>query len=120
MEQRHLRSEVLEALKNIACCDYRLGVGQLGLVRDAEVTEGGVACVKVVPCCIFGMTRLVTSVEAGLRTIEGIKEVQVDVAWDQVWDRDRMSSEGRKMLQLDLKGLADRHGLKAWGSSSPT
>ena len=112
-----LRAEVLNALKGIACCDYRLGVGEMGLVEDARVREDGTVSVKVVPCCIFGMTRLVTSVKEGLEKIEGTKNVEVDVAWDHVWDRSNMSQEGRQTLQLDLKGMAEKHGLKPWGAS---
>jgi metal-sulfur cluster biosynthetic enzyme len=112
-----LRAEVLNALKGIACCDFRLGVGQLGLVQDAQVSEDGAVSVKVLPCCIFGMTRLVTSVKEGLEKIEGATNVEVEVAWDHVWDRSRMSQEGRQTLQLDLKGMAEKQGLKAWGAS---
>ena len=115
-EEELLRSKVLTALKDIACCDYRLGVGQLGLIQDVQVSEEGAVSVKVLPCCIFGMNRLVTSVREGLGRIEGITKAEVDVAWDQVWDR--MSQEGKGMLQLDLKALAQKHGLKPWGSSS--
>ena len=112
-----LRSEVLNALNGIACCDFRLGVRQLGLVQDARVSEEGAVSVKVVPCCIFGMTRLVTSVKEGLGKIEGVTDVEVDVAWDQVWDRDRMSQEGRQTLQLDLKAMVEKQGLRPWGAS---
>ena len=111
-----LRAEVLESLKDIGCCDYRFGVGQLGLVQDVQVSEERAVSVKVLPCCIFGMTRLVTSVKEGLEGIEGITDVDVDVAWDQIGDRDRMTRDGKQPLQLDLKALAQKHGLKAWGN----
>lgn len=117
-EEELLRSEVLKALKNIGCCDYRLGVGQLGLIQDVQVGKEGEVSVKVLPCCIFGMTRLVTSVKEGLGRIKAVTKVEVDVAWDQVWDRDHMSQEGKSVLQLDLKAMAEKHGLKGWGSSA--
>ena len=94
-DREPLRAEVLNALKGIACCDFRLGVGQLGLVQDAQVGGDGAVSVKVLPCCIFGMTRLVTSVKEGLQNIEGVTNVEVGVAWDKVWGRDGMSSEGQ-------------------------
>ena len=111
-----LRAEVLESLKDIGCCDYRFGVGQLGLVQDVQVNEERAVSVKVLPCCIFGMTRLVTSVKEGLEGIEGIAHLDVDVAWDQIGARDRMPQDGKQPLQLDLKALAQKHGLKAWGN----
>ena len=73
--------------------------------------------VKVLPCCIFGMTRLVTSVKEGLSKSEGITKVEVDVAWEQVWGRDRMSPEAKGTLQLDLKAMAEKQGLKSWSNS---
>lgn len=113
-----LRTEVLESLKNIGCCDYRFGVGQMGLVQDVRVSEERAVSVKVLPCCIFGMTRLVTSVKEGLGGIEGITKVEVDVAWDKIGDRDRMPQVSRQILQLDLKALARQHGLKAYGEKA--
>lgn len=117
MEEQQLRNEAVEALKNAACCDQRLGVGQLGLVQDVQVDANRAVSVKVLPCCIFGMARLTTSVKEGLASIEGVTKVEVDVAWDQVWGRDNMSPEAKGTLQLDLKALAQKHGLKSWGSS---
>ncbi len=111
-----LRTEVLESLKNIGCCDYRFGVGQLGLVQDVRVSEERAVSVKVLPCCIFGMTRLVTSVKEGLEGIEGIARVDVDVAWDQIGSRDRVPQDNKQPLRLDLKALAQKHGLKPWGN----
>ncbi len=111
-----LRAEVLESLKNIGCCDYRFGVGQMGLVQDVRVSEERAVSVKVLPCCIFGMTRLVTSVKEGLEGIEGIARVDVDVAWDQIGSRDRVPQDDKQPLRLDLKALAQKHGLKPWGN----
>lgn len=116
MEAERLKGRVIDALKGIGCCDFRFGVGQMGLVEHVEVGDRGDVSVRVVPCCIFGMTRLVTSVKEGLRETQGITKLDVDVAWDRVGDRDRMSRDGASPLSLDLKGMAERHGLKAWGS----
>ena len=44
------------------------------------MSEEGAVSVKVLPCCIFGMNRLVTSVREGLGRIEGITKAEVDVA----------------------------------------
>ena len=117
MEEQALKSRVAEVLKNVACCDLRLGVGQLGLVQDVSVDAASGVSVKVLPCCIFGMTRLVTSVKESLGSIEGIAKVEVDVAWDQVWRRDSITPKSQGPLQLDLKALAEKHGLKSWASS---
>ncbi len=117
-EEEALKGQVYEALKSVGCCDYRFGVAQLGLVHDVQVDEERRVRVKVLPCCIFGMTRLVTSVQEGLAEIEGINRVDVDVAWDQMDQRSRVSQASGAVLQLNLEALAQEHGLKGWGSTA--
>ena len=117
MEEQPLKNRVVEVLQNVACCDLRLGVAKLGLVQDVSVDADSGVSVKVLPCCIFGMTRLVTSVKESLGSIEGITNVEVDVAWDQVWRRDSITPQAQGPLQFNLKALAKKHGLKSWASS---
>ena len=113
-----IETKVREALKGVGCCDFRFSVGQLGLVHDVAVSHEGNVAVKVLPCCIFGMTRLVTSVKGSLVGLEGVTDVEVEVAWDQIGKRDLIPKADRQVLQLDLETLARDHGLKGWGSAS--
>ena len=99
----------------MGCCDARFGVGQLGLVHDVKVGEDGAVSVKVLPCCIFGMTRLVTSVKESLSELENVSSVEVDVAWDQIGKTGPAPQPGGKVLKLDLDTLTRKHGLKPWG-----
>jgi metal-sulfur cluster biosynthetic enzyme len=110
-----LEGRVREALQGVGCCDARFGVGQLGLVHDVQVKGEGAVSVKVLPCCIFGMTRLVTSVRESLAGLEDVTSVQVDVAWDQVGNRNPAPQADQQVLQLDLETLARKHGIKPWG-----
>ena len=106
---------VREALQSVGCCDARFGVGQLGLVHDVKVGEDGAVSVKVLPCCIFGMTRLVTSVKESLSELEDVASVEVEVAWDQIGKTSPVPQPGRQALKLDLDTLTRKHGLKPWG-----
>ena len=110
-----MEGRVREALQGVGCCDARFGVGQLGLVHDVQVKGEGAVSVKVLPCCIFGMTRLVTSVRESLAGLEDVTSVQVDVAWDQVGNRNPAPQADQQVLQLDLETLARKHGIKPWG-----
>lgn len=103
---RDLRGDCIRALGTIACCQPA-SVGDLGLAPDVEV-EGSTAHVRVIPCCVFGMTRLVTAVEDGLRLVDGIDKVHVEVAWDI----SRMSP----LVKIDLDGWAAQAGLTPWGA----
>ena len=113
-----LNEQVMESLKGAGCCDFRFSVEQLGLISDVEVADDGRVSVKVLPCCVFGMTRLVTSVKEGLGEIEGIGDVDVEVAWDQLGKRGLTRPTVPAPLQLDLESHAREHGLKPWGAQS--
>ena len=108
-----LEDRVREALQRVGCCDARFGVGQLGLVHNVKVEGAGAVSVKVLPCCIFGMTRLVTSVKQSLAELEDVASVEVDVAWDQIGKTNLAPQSGSQTL--DLESLTRKHGLKPWG-----
>ena len=107
----------MEALKGSGCCDFRFSVEQLGLISEVQMTDDRAVFVKVLPCCVFGMTRLVTSVKESLARIEGISGVEVDVAWDQLGGLGSMPQAAQGILQLNLESRAKEHGLKPWGAS---
>ena len=108
-----LEDRVREALQRVGCCDARFGVGQLGLVHNVKVEGEGAVSVKVLPCCIFGMTRLVTSVKQSLSELEDVASVEVDVAWDQIGKTNLAPQSGSQTP--DLESLTRKHGLKPWG-----
>lgn len=99
-----------EALHNVQCCQPA-SVGQLGLASHVTV-ENDTAHVRVLPCCVFGITRLVSAVEDGLRGVEGIRHVDVTVGWKNL----DLSRNGHALVQLDLRGWAQQAGLQPWGA----
>lgn len=110
-----LEDRVREALQDVGCCDARFGVGQLGLVHDVKVGGEGAVSVEVLPCCIFGMTRLVTAVKESLSELEGVTSVEVEVAWDQIGKTSLAPQSGSQRLKLDLESLSRKQGVKPWG-----
>ncbi len=117
--EKLLEATVREALQGVGCCDARFGVGQLGLVHDVQVKDEGAVSVKVLPCCVFGMTRLVTSVQESLSGLEDVASVEVGVAWDQIGKSDPAPQQDRQALRLDLETMARKHGVKPWGQDIP-
>ena len=113
-----LNEQVMESLKGAGCCDFRFSIEQLGLISDVQVANDGRVSVRVLPCCVFGMTRLVTSVKESLAAIEGVGKVDVEVAWDQLGERGLARPMVSAPLQMNLESQAREHGLKPWGAPS--
>ena len=113
-----LNEQVMESLKGAGCCDFRFSIEQLGLISDVQVANDGRVSVRVLPCCVFGMTRLVTSVKESLAAIEGVGKVDVEVAWDQLGERGLTRPMAPAPLRLNLESQAREHGLKPWGAPS--
>lgn len=110
-DRRRVHEELTETLRTVACCDRRVGVGELGLVEDVDLTEEGVAHVSVLPCCTYGMARLEHEVGREARTVNGVTDVEVDVAWDEAWHPERMQSRVEDATP-DIEALAEEHGLE--------
>lgn len=111
INQRRVHDELVDTLRTVACCDQRVGVGELGLVDDVSVTEAGVANVQVLPCCTYGMARLEHEIEQEARTVAGVTAVEVEVAWDEAWDPTRMA-EAADDATPDIEDLAEEHDLE--------
>jgi hypothetical protein len=59
---------------------------------------------------VFGLTRLVASVQHGVAAIDGVDKVEVDVAWDQIGSVHQ--SPRSTLVQLDLQAWAVAHGIR--------
>ena len=96
------------ALSRVRCC-YPESVTELGLIMDVSVS-GRAARIHVLPCCVFGLTRLVASVQHGVAAIDGVDKVDVDVAWDEIGTVHQ--SARSTLVQLDLQAWAAAHGIR--------
>lgn len=110
-DRRRVREELVETLRTVACCDYRVGVGEMGLVDSVAVDDDGVAHVEVVPCCTYGMARLEHEVAKEAGTVSGVTGVEVDVAWDETWNPERAAGSVGDVTP-DIEDLAEAHGLE--------
>ncbi len=95
--------EIGEVLKPVADPEIHISIVDLGLVYGAEVkagaAEGGDA-IKVVmsltsPACPYG-PMLLASVHQAVAKLPGVKDVDVDLAFDPLWDPRTMASEEAK------------------------
>jgi ring-1,2-phenylacetyl-CoA epoxidase subunit PaaD len=78
-----------------------LTIGELGILRSVELTDGGLIEVTILPtysgCPAMGAISI--SVEAALAAA-GFPEARVKLAYAPAWSTDMMSDAGREKLRL--------------------
>jgi metal-sulfur cluster biosynthetic enzyme len=92
------KDQIFEALMPIQDPEIRIGVVDLGLIYDAEVTEAGAVTVKMTlttPACPYG-EMLVSQVHKAVEEFPGVTDAKVDLVWEPVWDPREMASDFAK------------------------
>lgn len=92
------KDQLFEALMPIQDPEIRIGVVDLGLIYDVEITETGAATVKMTlttPACPYG-EMLVSQVHKAVEEFPGVTEAKVDLVWEPVWDPREMASDFAK------------------------
>ena len=96
-----LKSKVIEALKNVYDPEIPINVWDLGLIYDLSIDDDNVVHLKMTltaPGCPIANT-LVFQVMEAIRSIEGVKDVDIDLVFDPPWDPTRMTKEGREKFK---------------------
>ncbi len=99
-------AQVWDAMKSCYDPEIPVNIVDLGLIYDCqkEPFPGGGSKIRVVmtltaPGC--GMSEILKSdLESRIRVLPGVREVQVDIAFDPPWDSSRLSDAAR--LQLGM------------------
>ena len=97
------KEQVIEVLRPIHDPEIRIGIVDLGLVYDVISHETGRVEVKMTlttPACPYG-EMLITEVHKEVAAMEGVKEVEVILVWDPMWDPETMASDMAK----DILGI---------------
>ncbi|MFQ5348120.1 MAG: SUF system Fe-S cluster assembly protein [Rhodothalassiaceae bacterium] len=101
-EEAGLEARAIAVLRQIYDPEIPVNIYDLGLIYGVEVDENGgvrVAMTLTTPHCPVAET-LPMEVDMKLRTLEGVRDVDVEVVWDPPWDMSRMSDEARLELGL--------------------
>ncbi|MCH9023693.1 MAG: DUF59 domain-containing protein [candidate division Zixibacteria bacterium] len=97
------KEEVFEALKPVQDPEIRIGIVDLGLIYDADISENGKVTVKMTlttPACPYG-EMLVAMVHRAAEDLDDVTEVEVVLVWEPTWDPVEMASDVAK----DLLGI---------------
>ncbi len=96
------KEQVIEKLKECADPELHLDVWTLEIIYDIQIQEDGTIYIKMTfttPFCPYGPA-LVKDVETKVGSIEGVREVQVEVVFDPPW---KPSDELLDMMAMGIQ-----------------
>ncbi len=97
-----IKKKVIEALKNVYDPEIPVNIYDLGLVYDLKVTEDGKVKVRLgvtAPGCPIAYQIAMMAEEAIKQNVPEVKDVEVELDLETIWNPERVTPEGRKMLQ---------------------
>lgn len=103
-QQAELRNRVLDVLKTVRDPEIPVNIVDLGLIYELSVNDTSEVYVRMTlttpNCPVAG--DLLKEVEAKAKATQGVTRAKVDLVWEPVWTKDRMSDAAR--LTLDMMG----------------
>lgn len=92
--------EVWEALKVVTDPEIGIDVVNLGLVYGVEVNDHHVKILMTLTSMGCPATGLIEfQAKEAVATVDGVKDVDLEWTFNPPWSPDRMTEEGRDMLQ---------------------
>lgn len=101
-ESEVIKSQIIQVLKAVYDPEIPVNIYDLGLIYQIDVDDKfnvHVQMTLTTPNCPEAQT-LPGLVEANIRSIEVVNEVQVEIVWEPPWTRERMSEDARLLLGM--------------------
>ncbi|MQA82402.1 MAG: DUF59 domain-containing protein [Streptosporangiales bacterium] len=90
---------VRERLRAIPEPHLPAGIGDLGMVRQAEIHDGRLDVQLALPCVACPAKAVMADdISAELDSMPGVDSVAVQVTWAEPWSKSGVTPEGRKLL----------------------
>ena len=103
-----LGEQIIDKLEKVYDTDVELDVYNLGLIYEIHLDEAGLCTIVMTftdTACDCAES-LPIEIVAGLKQIEGIEDVRVEVTWSPAWKITRISRYGRIALGLPPRQLS--------------
>ncbi len=97
-----VEQDIVLTLKNIYDPEIPVNVYDLGLIYEIDYTPDGVATIRMTltaPNCPMA-DQLVEDVNMQVGKVKGVKEVNVILTFDPVWNKDMMTEEAKLELNI--------------------
>ncbi len=98
----NVEKDIILTLKNIYDPEIPVNIYDLGLIYEIDYTPDGVANIRMTltaPNCPMA-EQLVADVNTQVAKVEGVKEVNIILTFDPVWDKSMMSEEA--LIELNM------------------
>jgi len=106
VDKEEIKRKIIEALKTVYDPEIPVNVYDLGLVYDIQVTDDLKAKIRLgvtAPGCPVSMQIAYMAEEAIRQYVPELKDIEIELDLETLWDPHRVTEEGRKQL-MELFG----------------
>ena len=99
----NLERDIIRALRQVYDPEIPVNVYDLGLIYEIKVNEEHEVYVQMTltaPNCPMA-DYVVEQVKSAVEDVPGVVSAQIDLVWEPIWDKSRMSEEAMVELGLD-------------------
>ena len=99
-----IERDIIMALRQVYDPEIPVNVYDLGLIYEIKVNEEHEVYVQMTltaPNCPMA-DYVVAQVKEAVEDVPGVVSVEIDLVWEPIWDRSRMSEEALVELGLDV------------------
>jgi len=92
--------QIYEQLRRVNDPELNINVVDLGLIYDVTLSDEGnlsITMTLTTPGCPLHDS-IVNGVKHAVASVDGIKDVDVDLVWSPAWTPERMTEAGRRAL----------------------
>jgi FeS assembly SUF system protein len=99
----NLERDIIRALRQVYDPEIPVNVYDLGLIYEIKVDEEHEVYIQMTltaPNCPMA-DYVVEQVKSAVEDVPGVVSVKIDLVWEPIWDKSRMSEEALVELGLD-------------------
>ena len=97
-----LKGSIVAALKTVYDPEIPVDIYEMGLIYEVDLRDEGAVYVRMTltsPMCPVAET-LPPEVEAKVRSVDGVSDVELELVWDPPWNPSMMSEAARLELGM--------------------
>jgi len=102
MDKAAIEQKIIEAVKTVYDPEIPVDIYELGLIYNIDIQDSGMVNLRMTlttPMCPVADS-LPMEVQEKIATVEGVKDVELEVVYDPPWNKDMMSEEARFALDM--------------------